>query len=206
MRVLIACEFSGAVRRAFELMGHEVVSCDLLPSLDYAVNHRAMDIFKLLEQDSAFDMMIAFPPCTHLCASGARWFKDKHNEQENAIRFVRKLMQVDIDRIAIENPIGVLSTRVAKPNQIIQPWHFGHPEAKSTCLWLKGLPLLRATHTQREGTSAIHAMGASKARGYKRSITYDGIAFAMALQWGRKRYADKVERFNWMPQVPLGLI
>lgn len=132
MRILIACEFSGVVRRAFRERGHQAVSCDLLPAEDNSPHHIVGDVLHIL--DEGWDMMIAFPPCTHLAVSGARWFKDKQREQVEALDFVRRLMNADIPRIAIENPVGVISTRIRKPDQIIHPWQFGHGETKATCL------------------------------------------------------------------------
>jgi site-specific DNA-cytosine methylase len=142
MRVLIACEYSGAVRDAFVKNGHDAMSCDLLPT-DVPGNHHHGDVFDVI--NDGWDLMIAHPPCTHLAVSGARWFKDKVKEQAESLEFVRRLMDAPIDKIAIENPISIISSRIRKPEQIIQPWMFGHPEAKATCLWLKGLPTLSAT-------------------------------------------------------------
>lgn len=141
-RVLIACEFSGIVRDAFIAKGHDAWSCDLLPS-ERPGPHLQCDIDDVLED--CWDMMIAFPPCTHLAVSGARWFKDKREEQEEALEFVKHLLEADIDKIALENPIGIISSRICKPDQIIHPHQFGHPEAKTTCLWLKHLPPLMLT-------------------------------------------------------------
>ena len=128
--------------------------------------------------------MIAHPPCTHLAVSGARWFKDKQKEQEEALDFVRLLLDAPIDKIALENPISVISTRIRKPDQIIQPWMFGHGETKATCLWLKNLPKLQPTKIVEGRENRIHKMPPSKNRGKLRSITYQGIADAMANQWG----------------------
>ncbi len=143
MRVLVACEFSGIVRDAFIARGHYAVSCDLLPTDGLWGPHIQDDVLDHL--DNGWDMMVAFPPCTHLSASGARWWKDKQYEQAAALYFVRQLMASEIPMIAIENPVGRISSAIRKPDQIIQPWQFGNPESKSTCLWLKGLPLLRPT-------------------------------------------------------------
>ncbi len=184
MRVLIACEFSGVVRQAFRDQGHEAWSCDILPSLDNSEFHKQTDIFKLLQSESNWDLMIAHPPCTHLSVSGARWFKDKQKEQAEALNFVRDLMLVNIDKIAIENPISVISSKIRKPDQIIQPWMFGHGETKATCLWLKNLPKLVPTNIVEGREQRIHKMPPSKDRGLLRSITYQGIAEAMAEQWG----------------------
>jgi site-specific DNA-cytosine methylase len=183
MKVLIACEFSGKVRDAFLAKGIDAVSCDLLPT-DNPGPHIQDDVELFL--NCAFDMLIAFPPCTHLASSGARWFKDKQAEQKHALRFVQVLMDAPIDRIAIENPIGVISTRIRKPDQIIQPWQFGHGETKATCLWLKGLPKLQPTDVVNGREARIHRMPPSQDRWKKRSETFTGIASAMADQWGIK--------------------
>lgn len=181
MRVLVACEYSGAVRDAFIARGHDAVSCDLLPS-DVPGPHYMGDVNDII--NDGWDMMIAFPPCTHLCVSGARWFKDKQQEQAEALDFVRLLMGANIPRIAIENPIGVISTKIRKPDQIIQPWQFGHGETKATCLWLRGLPLLVPTNIVSGREARIHKMPPSPQRWKERSKTYQGIAAAMAAQWG----------------------
>lgn len=183
MNVLIACEFSGVVRRAFADLGHNVWSCDLLPSEDNSNTHiqvDAIDFAKAFE----WDLIIAHPPCTHLAVSGARWFKDKKPEQEKALEFVRELMNLDCEKIAIENPISIISSRIRKPDQIIQPWMFGHGETKATCLWLKGLPKLRPTNIVSGRESRIHKMPPSPNRWKERSRTFYGIASAMANQWG----------------------
>ena len=143
MKVLVACEFSGVVRDAFRRRGHDAWSVDLLPSESDAEYHTVGDVRDYLS--SVWDLMIAHPPCTHLSVSGARWFKDKLPEQVQALQFVRDLMNADIPRIAIENPVSIISSRIRKPDQIIQPWMFGHGETKTTCLWLKGLPKLEPT-------------------------------------------------------------
>ena len=189
MKVLVACEFSGVVSMEFWFRGHNVTSCDLLPSeipMRERYRHVQCDVRDLM--NNAFDMMIAFPPCTHLCSSGARWFKDKLPEQKEALGFVRELMRAKIPRIAIENPIGVISTKIRKPDQIIQPWQFGHGEVKSTCLWLKHLPKLKPTDIVEGREQRIHKMPPSKDRGKERSRTYKGIAKAMADQWSNLDY------------------
>jgi site-specific DNA-cytosine methylase len=145
MRILVACEYSGTVRKAFRSIGHDAWSCDLLPSDDGSPYHYQGDVFDIIDQK--WDIMIAHPPCTHLAVSGARWFKDKINEQQHALDFVRKLMECNIPKICIENPISIISSRIRKPDQIIQPWQYGHGETKATCLWLKGLPKLVPTNT-----------------------------------------------------------
>jgi hypothetical protein len=181
MRVLIACEFSGIVRDAFIARGHDALSCDLLPT-EKPGPHYQGDVFDII--GDGWDMMIAHPPCTYLCVSGARWWTQKKKEQREAQIFFMKLAQSNICKIAIENPIGIISTYWRKPDQIIQPWMFGHGETKATCLWLKGLPLLRPTNIVSGRENRIHKMPPSKDRGHLRSITYQGIAEAMADQWG----------------------
>lgn len=184
MRVLVACEFSGVVRRAFESLGHEAYSCDLLSSDDKSTKHLQGDIFKLGLPWTYWDLMIAHPPCTHLAVSGARWFKDKVQEQKEALEFVQKLLDVNIPRIALENPISIISSRIRKPDQLIQPWQFGHGETKATCLWLKNLPKLVPTNIVEGREARVHNLPPSPDRWKLRSITYTGIAEAMALQWG----------------------
>lgn len=181
MRVLIACEFSGIVRDAFRARGHDAVSCDLLPS-EANGPHVTGDVLDHLSD--GWDLMIAFPPCTHLAVSGARWFKGKQAEQEQALTFVRTLLDASMPKIALENPISVISTRIRKPDQIIQPWQFGHGETKATCLWLKNLPLLIPTNTVDGRKARVHHEPPSPDRWKKRSRTYQGIANAMAEQWG----------------------
>jgi site-specific DNA-cytosine methylase len=181
MRVLVACEYSGAVRRAFHEAGHEAWSCDLLPAEDGGAHIRC-DVRNLL--GDGWDLMIAHPPCTHLSVSGARWFKDKQKEQAEALQFVRDLMAAPIKRIALENPISIISSRIRKPDQIIQPWQFGHGETKATCLWLKGLPKLTPTNIVEGREARVHKMAPGPDRWKERSRTYAGIADAMAAQWG----------------------
>lgn len=181
MRVLVACEYSGKVRDAFITKGHDAISCDLLPT-DVPGPHYQGDVFDIIDND--FDMMIAHPPCTHLAVSGARWFKDKQKEQAEALEFVRRLMDAPIRRIAIENPISIISSRIRKPDQIIQPWQFGHGETKATCLWLKNLPKLVPTDVVEGREQRIWKLPPSADRWKKRSETFQGIADAMADQWG----------------------
>ena len=181
MRVLIACEFSGRVRDAFIAKGHDAVSCDLLPTDELGPHHQG-DVRDLLME--RWDLLIAHPPCTHLAVSGARWFKDKKEEQKEALDFVRLLLEADIERIALENPISVISSKIRKPDQIIQPWQFGHGETKATCLWLKNLPLLVPTNIVEGREAIVHKMPPGPDRWKKRSLTYQGIAEAMAAQWG----------------------
>lgn len=182
MNVLIACEFSGTVRDVFARRGHHAVSCDLLPSETDGVHYQG-DVRDIIAD--GWDMMIAHPPCTHLAVSGARWFKDKQQEQQEALAFVRTLMAAPIERIAIENPISVISSKIRKPDQIIQPWQFGHGETKATCLWLKKLPKLKPTNIVDGREARIHKMPPSPDRWKERSKTYQGIANAMAEQWGQ---------------------
>lgn len=181
MRVLVACEYSGIVRDAFIAKGHEAISCDLLPS-DRPGPHYQGDVTDLLNQ--GWDLMIAHPPCTHLAVSGSRWFKFKQKEQALALDFVRLLMAAPIDKIALENPISVISSKIRKPDQIIQPWQFGHGETKATCLWLKNLPKLQPTNIVSGREPKVHRMPPSEDRWKLRSKTYQGIADAMADQWG----------------------
>lgn len=182
MRVLVACERSGVVREAFRKRGHHALSCDIVPSDDNSKYHIQDDVRNVLK--AKWHLMIAFPPCDHLCVSGARWFKDKQKEQQEALDFIARLMMAPIEKIAIENPVGVISTWIKKPNQIIQPWEFGHGETKTTCLWLKNLPHLIPTNIVSGRQHLIHEMPPSDDRGIKRSKTYQGIAEAMAEQWG----------------------
>lgn len=185
MRVLVACEFSGVVREAFRKRGHDAWSCDLLRAEDGSEFHIQGRVENHLF-DEAWDLMIAHPPCTHLAVSGARWFKEKREEQEAALQFVRDLMAAPIPRIAIENPVSVISSRIRKPDQIIQPWQFGHGETKATCLWLKGLPKLIPTNVVNGRENRVHRMPPRPDRWKERSRTFQGIADAMAEQWGKQ--------------------
>ena len=184
-RVLVACEFSGIVRDAFAALGHDVTSCDLLeteaPPIEGS-SHYVGDVRDLL--NAGWDLMIAHPPCTHLAVSGARWFKEKDGEQAAALDFVRLLLDAPVPRIALENPVSVISSRIRKPNQIIQPWQFGHGETKATCLWLKDLPPLRPTNIVEGREARVHRMPPGPDRWKERSRTFPGIARAMATQWG----------------------
>lgn len=181
MRVLVACEYSGTVRDAFKAKGHDAWSCDLLPT-DVPGNHFQDDVLKIIEQ--GWDLMIAHPPCTHLAVSGARWFHKKKKEQAAALDFVRTLLNAPIPMIALENPVSIISTKIKKPDQVIQPWQFGHGETKATCLWLKGLPLLKPTNIVEGREARIHMLPPSPDRWKIRSKTFQGIADAMANQWG----------------------
>ncbi len=188
MRVLVACEFSGIVRDAFIARGHNAWSCDLLPS-ERGHPHYQCSLSHILSTCKPWDLMIAFPPCTHLAVSGARWFKDKRTEQAAAIAFFKFCAEppgfYGIKRIAVENPIGIMSTHYRKPDQIIQPWQFGHGETKATCLWLKNLPKLVPTNIVEGRTPRVHHASPGPNRWKERSRTYQGIADAMAEQWGK---------------------
>lgn len=181
MRVLVGCEFSGTVRDAFAARGHDAWSCDVLPS-ETPGQHYQGDLREFL--DAGWDLLIAHPPCTHLAVSGARWFKDKKDEQAHGLGFVMQLWAAPVDRIAIENPISILSSRWRKPDQIIQPWQFGHGETKATCLWLKGLSKLLPTDIVDGRTPRVHFTPPGEDRWKDRSRTMPGIAAAMADQWG----------------------
>ena len=182
MKVLVACEFSGVVREAFRKRGHDAWSCDYLDSEIPGNHYRGPVEMGTLEL--GWDLMIAHPPCTHLAVSGARWFKEKRTEQALAIQFFRHLANAPINKICIENPISIMSTILQKPTQIIQPWMFGHGETKATCLWLKNLEPLEPTKIVEGREARIHKMPPSKDRWKNRSRTYQGIANAMAEQWG----------------------
>ena len=195
VRVLVACEFSGTVRDAFRALGHDAWSCDILPPEDDSRWHLQCDVLTVLEGllhpcvGGPWDLMIAHPPCTHLAVSGARWFKEKAKEQAEALEFVRALLAAPIPRIALENPVSIISSRIRKPDQIIQPWQFGHGEVKATCLWLKGLPKLVPTNVVEGRHPACWLASPGPDRWKIRSRTYQGIADAMAEQWGRNDLA-----------------
>lgn len=194
IKILVACEESQEVCKAFRARGHEAYSCDILPPSGGKPEwHLQCDVREVLDKD--WDMVIAHPPCDHLAASGARWFKQKiaDGRQQQGIDFFMLFTKLDhVPKVAIENPIGIMSTKYRKPDQIIQPWMFGHPEKKATCLWLKGLPLLKETdnvkdkmdNMPKKETQRIYYMPQSKNRSKTRSKTYTGIAKAMAEQWG----------------------
>jgi site-specific DNA-cytosine methylase len=181
-RVLIACEFSGTVRRAFAARGWDAWSCDILEADEDSPQHIIGDVREAM--DCGWDLLIAHPPCTHLAVSGARWFTAKRVEQASALAFVRFLLDAPVPHIALENPVSIISSRIRKPDQVIQPWQFGHGETKATCLWLKALPLLQPTHIVSGRDARIHRMAPSLTRSKDRSRTYEGIAQAMAAQWG----------------------
>lgn len=185
MRVIIACEFSGIVRDAFIAHGHNAMSCDLLPT-ELPGPHLQCDIRDI--DLSKYDLLIAHPPCTHLASSGARWFAQKRREQEEALAFVRWFMSLPVQRIAIENPVGLIGSVIRPSDQIIHPWQFGHEEEKTTCLWLKNLPKLRPTRVVSERKQRLWRLSPSEDRWKERSRTYRGIAEAMAEQWGSVRF------------------
>jgi hypothetical protein len=191
MRVLVACEYSGAVRRAFRALGHDAWSCDLLQSEDDDEFHVVGDVKPLLELP--WDLMVAHPPCTFLAVSGARWlynddgsrYEPRWRMRDEALDFVRLLMAAPIQRIAIENPVSVISSEIRKPDQIIHPWQFGHGETKATCLWLKNLPKLVPTNIVDGRETRVHKMPPGPDRWKERSRTYQGIADAIAAQWSQ---------------------
>lgn len=201
MRVLVACEFSGIVRNAFRARGHYAYSCDLLPSEDGSIYHYQRDILGVIHEPfygdgDSWDLMIAHPPCTYLCSSGLHWNKrrpERAQKTEQALEFVRQLLGANIPKIALENPIGCISSQIRKPDQIVQPWMFGHDESKATCLWLKNLPPIVPTNNVKrpqgerysnQTASGQNRLGPSDTRWMDRSRTYTGIALAMAEQWG----------------------
>lgn len=181
MRVLVACEFSGVVRDAFAAHGHDAWSCDLLPS-ERAGQHMQCDIRDI--NLARFDLLIAHPPCTYLAASGARWWAGRQREQAEALAFVRWLLAAPVPRLALENPVSCISTHIRKPDQIVQPYMFGHPERKTTCLWLRGLPPLMATHVVEGREQRCWKEPPHADRWRRRSRTYEGLAEAFASQWG----------------------
>jgi hypothetical protein len=198
MKVLVACEFSGVVRDAFIARGHDAISCDFLPS-DRPGPHYRDDVIAFLED--GWDMMIAFPPCTYLCAGGNNWLNRRpdlawRENREVALEFVESLLEAPIERIALENPIGAINSRIRKPDQIIRPWMFGHEYNKDICLWLKNLPPLVPTHGARDRSLLLLAVpGPHRKLDFwssernpggrsRKSITFQGIADAMADQWG----------------------
>jgi hypothetical protein len=207
VRVLIACEYSGRVRQAFRALGHDAWSCDLLESEDDSPHHIQGDVMHQLLTGGMYlpgatmphrpwDLMIAHPPCTHLAVSGSRWFEEKREsgEQQEAIEFFMALAKAPIPRIAIENPVCIMSSVWREPDQVIQPWQFGHGETKATCLWLKGLPPLLPTNIVPGRDPRVHRMSPSPDRWKERSRTYEGIALAMAKQWSD--YTDLVTQME----------
>jgi len=213
MRVLVACEYSGRVRDAFIRGGHDAMSCDLAPT-DVPGPHYEGDVMDIITDN--WDLLIAFPPCTYLTLTGNKWFKpefadrfpERHQQRKDAIDFFMQIANMPISRIAIENPIGIMSSHYRKPDQIIQPWQFGFPTTKATCLWLKGLPLLKPVNIVEKGEVVISKSGnrmskwyyeTSKlplkngARAKARSVTFQGVADAMADQWGKENYEIQME-------------
>jgi len=191
MRILVACEYSGRVREAFRKLGHDAWSCDLLPSDDNSPFHIQGDVLEQL--DKGWDLMVAHPPCTYLASSGLHWNKripGREDKTLEALEFIRVLMEAPIEKIALENPIGRISSAVRKPDQIIQPWQFGEDASKSTCLWLKNLPKLEATNIIKKDryanqtASGQNNLAPGINRWKLRSTTYQGIADAIATQWG----------------------
>ena len=183
MKVLIGCEFSGIVREAFRKRGHDTWSCDLLDT-EIPGQHYKGDVRDMLSQ--SWDLAIFHPPCNDLAVSGARWFPEKraNGKQQAAIAFFLLCANANIQKIAVENPIGIMSSLYRKPDQIIQPWQFGHGEVKATCLWLKGLQPLTPTNIVPGREARVHLMPPSADRWKNRSRTFTGIAEAMARQWG----------------------
>ena len=213
MKVLVACEYSGRVRDAFIRGGHEAMSCDLVPT-DAPGPHYQGDVMDII--NDGWDLLIAFPPCTYLTLTGNKWFKpefadrfpERHQQRKDAVDFFMKIANMPIPKIAIENPIGVMSRIYRKPDQIIQPWQFGFPTTKATCLWLKGLPTLKPTNIVDKGEVVISKSGnrmskwyyeTSKlslkdgARAKARSVTFQGVADAMADQWGTKKVNNNMQ-------------
>jgi hypothetical protein len=203
VRVLVACEYSGTVRDAFLALGHDALSCDLLPT-DAPGPHYQGDVRDVLGE--SWDLMIAHPPCTHLAVSGAKWFDKKKSQQEEALNFVRLLLGAPVPRIALENPVSIISSRIRKPDQIIQPWQHGHEATKTTCLWLKGLPNLQPTNIVGKGARHVTKSGKSLPEWYNlppsedrwklRSATFPGIARAMAEQWGTEQAPMQEDLFS----------
>jgi len=193
-KILVACEESQAVTKEFRSLGHEAYSCDLMEcSGGHPEWHLQGDVTKIMNRED-WDCIIAFPPCDHLAVSGARWFKEKQKDgrQQSGIEFFMKFANSKCKYVSIENPIGIMSTKYRKPDQIIQPWQFGHGETKATCLWLKGLPKLKATDIVEGREQKIWKMGPSPERAKLRSKTYAGVAKAMAEQWGG--FLNEVEK------------
>lgn len=187
LRVLAACEFSAVVRDAFLALGHDAWSCDLEPTDGDPARHLQGDVLEALDNGGQWDLVLGFPPCTDLASSGARWWPAKRESgaQQRAVEFALAIADhPNADRVAIENPVGYLSTAWRRPDQIIQPWQFGHGEVKTTCLWLRGLPLLEPTDVVEGREQRAWRMPDSKGRARARSRTYQGVALAMASQWG----------------------
>ena len=190
LKVLVGCEFSGVVRNAFRALGHDAYSCDLLDSDDKSKYHIKGDVLEIL--DEGWDLAIFHPPCPYLTISANKWFKpeldtfsERQHDREDAVDFFMKFVNCSIPKVAIENPIGVMSSMYRKPDQILQPWMFGHGETKATCLWLKGLPKLEPTNIVEGREQRLHYLPKTEDRWKLRSITFQGIANAMATQWTR---------------------
>jgi len=200
VRILVACEYSGRVRDAFLRKGHDAMSCDFLPT-DVPGPHYQGDVRDVL--DERWDLMVAHPPCDHLAVSGARWFKEKQADgrQQAAIAFFMLLANADIPRICIENPVCIMSSHWRKPDQIIQPWQYGHGETKATCLWLKNLPKLKPTNIVEGREARVHRMPPGPDRWKERSRTFKGVADAMADQWSlsaaENQIVEIVVGMNW---------
>ena len=195
MRILVACEESQAVTKELRRLGHDAYSCDLQAcSGGHDEWHIQVDALQLLK--IKWDMVLAFPPCTHLAVSGARYFEEKRRDgrQQAAIDFFMRFAECDCTRVAIENPVGIMSTVYRKPDQIIQPWQFGHGETKATCLWLRGLPQLRPTEVVDGREHRIWRMAPGPERAKLRAKTYPGIARAMAEQWAGSNLTGATER------------
>lgn len=197
MRVLVACEYSGRVRDAFRRHGHDAYSCDLLECEADPTWHLQQPVEEVL--CLGWDLMVAHPPCTHLAVSGSRHFHRKQREQAQALDFVRLLMDAPIPRWCIENPVSVISSAIAPPHQIIQPWQFGHGEVKATCLWLKNLPRLRPTQLVSGREARVHLMPPGPDRWKERSRTYQGVADAMGRQWGSLPLPPVAEQLALIP-------
>lgn len=180
--VLVGCEFSGIVRKAFTDKGFDAMSVDLLPSEQLGI-HAQGDVRRFIHP--SIKLFIAHPPCQYLAVSGARWFAERQDKQKEALGFVQELMEAPIEHICIENPVSVISSMIRKPDQIIQPWQFGHPETKATCLWLKNLPKLKPTKIVEGREGRVWKESPGEDRCQRRSRTYTGIADAMADQWGQ---------------------
>jgi hypothetical protein len=192
MRVLVACEYSGRVRDAFRRHGHDAWSCDLLDCEADPRWHYQAPVEDVLGR--GWDLMIAHPPCTHLAVSGSRHFHRKQREQAEALDFVRLLMTAPIERWCIENPVSVISSVIRAPDQIIQPWQFGHGETKATCLWLQNLPCLKSTDVVEGREPRVHMMPPGPNRWKERSRTFEGIAEAMGDQWGTRELSAPIHQ------------
>lgn len=194
MKILVACEYSGRVRDAFRRRGHDAWSCDLLECEADPQWHYQSPVEEILHD--GWDLMVAHPPCTHLAVSGSRYFHRKQREQSEALDFVRLLMNAPVDRWAIENPVSVISSAIRPPDQIIQPWEYGHGEVKATCLWLKNLPKLTPTNCVDGREQRVHLMPPGPNRWKERSRTFEGVADAMGDQWGNRELPPVAEQLS----------